>query len=202
MNLLQEIEIRRNRGINGSGFGAFLTQIHRNKDGWKDELEKLTIFLDEFYEDLTVSMRFYHLWFKQMEIERCPYCDDPKKIGFRKSFSGDKSRGQMGYNYYGTCGKEECMEKYNVQKTKEGIIAKYGIENIWNIPGYRESLEKTNLERHGEKYYTSTQKFREQSIEAFKKYEGGHPLKDPKITEKRKATHLKNHGTEWCLHYI
>ena len=79
MSILRSIEEWRPK--TGKAFGKIIQIIKRNND-WITELEELTSFIDPVYvkENIFIQQRFYHVQFNFYEIEKCPYCTNPKKF--------------------------------------------------------------------------------------------------------------------------
>jgi len=178
-------------------YGAFVDKIRKDPNLVK-LAEQKTSFLDPHYKEIRIPQRLYHIFFNFYEIEKCPYCSDPKKYTPVKGFSEDRYK--SGYNYWNTCGKKECSYEYRNGRIKESIMEKYGVDNIWDIPGYRESFEKSNLERHGVKYYMGSKDFQKKCQEKYDKDWGGrHPTSHDSVKEKKMKTNLEKYGYKCVL---
>lgn len=145
--------------VGKQAYGALIHKISGDIK-YKSQLLERTDFLEPHYSDLSDSQRFYHIFFEFYQLETCPYCNGNKKFTFNSKFS-EIRYDKVDANYYGTCESKKCMAKYNSQRTKKAISEKYGSDNMWDIPGYREGLESTNLKKYGFKYFMGTPEFRE-----------------------------------------
>lgn len=185
------IEGIREKNYKGQAFGNVIAAFNNDTQLMNELLEK-TSFLNNSYENISISQRFYHIWFKK-ELEICPYCGGPRKFTFNDKFSINQYN-KRDSNYCGTCCEKECNKKYDKERTIEGLIKKHGTSNLWEIPGYRENLEKSNFNKFGEKYYTSTKEFKEKSNKTFKEKFGGHPTKLKEVQDKKRKTNLEKYG--------
>ena len=197
MNLIETINKFKNEGRSKQAFGSLIRDIKKN-DGLTQELLSATKFLDIEYLLPSISQRFYHIWFSYYRIETCPYCTDPKKFTFNNKFSEIRYE-KKDANYCGTCSKEECNKKYTVERNKLKLKIKYGTDNPWNIPGYREKIENTNLEKYGTKYHTSSKNFLEKTKITNKERYGGHHLTNKDIMDKQRKTNMERYGVDCCL---
>lgn len=200
MSILESIKSWRDKS--GKAFGSILYGISKNESHTK-ELCSLTSFLDSSYpSEISIQQRFYHVWFGFYEIEKCPYCSSAKMFSKIPKFSTDRYgiTPTNPVNYYATCMTDECRSKHNTESSKKGLINKYGVENVWDIPGYRENLENSNIAKYGSKYYTGTDQFKQKTKETFNSNYGGHPTKLKATQNKKKKTNLKKYGFEHSLH--
>jgi hypothetical protein len=185
-------EFKENTG-GKQAYGALIHKISGDLRYRKQLLER-TDFLDPHYSNLSDSQRFYHIFFGFYQLETCPYCNENKKFTFNSKFS-EIRYDKVDANYYGTCEGKKCMIKYNAQRTKEAISEKYGSDNMWDIPGYREGLESTNLKKYGVKYFMGTPEFREKCQETYDKNWGGeHPTKNEEVQGRKRKTNLGKYG--------
>jgi hypothetical protein len=190
------IEDFKERGNGNQGYGALIAKISENIDT-RNELLLLTSFLDEEYSSISNSQRFYHIFFNRMELELCEFCESPRKYGFMDKFSEIQDKRDS--NYCRTCNKQECISLANIKYSKIGLMNKHGVDNIWDIPGYREGLENSNMEKYGAKYYTSTGQFREKCEEKYQlDWDGKHPTSHQSTKEKKYKTNIEKYGFK-CL---
>jgi hypothetical protein len=185
------IEETRKKGLKGQAFGSIIGKINKNKILLQN-LKEMTHFLDPIYKEISASQRFYHLWFN-MGLENC-LCGSPKKFTFNEKFSINQYE-KRDANYCGTCGSEKCNKEYNRERGLKKLEEKHGTKNIWEIPGYREKVENSNLKKHGVKYYTESNKFKEQSKQKIEKRTSE---EREEINKKREATNIKKYGKK-CL---
>lgn len=194
-----ECEIRdfKSKGGSGKGYGGLIGKITKNLD-LKNQLLEKTSFLNKSYDQISDSQRFYHIFFEKYEIENC-YCGKPRKFSVFNKFSSEK-RSKKGSNYNETCNSAKCISEIIAIHTKEGVEKKYGVENIWKIPGYREKLEKTNIEKYGTPYVMGSNNFKEKVIEKIEKDWGGkHPTKFKSVQDKKRKTNLERYGVDCVL---
>lgn len=185
------------RGNSKQGYGALIAKISGNADTRK-ELILMTSFLDEIYSSISDSQRFYHVFFNKMTLELCEFCREPRKYGFMNKFSEIIDKKDS--NYCRTCNKPDCVTLANIKYSKIGLLNKHGVDNIWNIPGYREGLENTNIEKYGVKYYTSSDEFKEKCTEKYNlDWEGKHPTRFKSVQDKKRKTNLIKYGFECSL---
>ena len=200
MGILKAIESWRAK--TGKAFGQIIQNISKNKD-WILELETLTYFLDPLYgkENISIQQRFYHVWFNFYEIEKCPYCSNPKKFARISKFSIDRYgiKPTNPVNYYGTCLEDACGKKYNIDKTQEGVHKKYGDIHFTQTLAYKENIKEKNQIKYGVDYYTETQEFKDKVKKTFESKYGGHPTKLKETQDKKKATNLEKYGNEHAL---
>ena len=190
-------EFKENTG-GKQAYGALIHKISGDVRYRKQLLER-TDFLDPHYSNLSDSQRFYHIFFGFYQLETCPYCNENKKFTFNSKFS-EIRYDKVDANYYGTCGKKKCMNIYTVSRMKEGMIDKYGFDNIWEIPGYREGLESTNLKKYGVKSFMGTPEFRKKCQETYDKNWGGeHPTSLQLTKDKKYKTNIEKYGFKCAL---
>lgn len=185
----------------GKAFGGILYGVSKNPEYLK-ELDSLTSFLDSVYSNtIPLQQRFYHVWFNFYEIEKCPYCSFPKMFSKIPKFSIDRYgiTPTNPVNYYATCMSDECKTKHNTKSSKDGLFKKHGVNNQWDIPGYRENLENSNIAKYGSKYYSGTEEFKEKTKETFNLNYGCHPTKLEAIQEKKRKTNLERYGFNHSL---
>lgn len=184
------------KGFSGKGFGGLIGKASKDLSLRKQLLEK-TNFLDIHYEGISDSQRFYHVFFGKYEVEKCS-CGSPKKFSPRDKFSKEGKARDTNYNR--TCGNIECISKINVDNGKKTILEKYGVDNIWKIPGFREKYESSNIEKYGSPYITGSKHFKEKTKEKIEKDWGGlHPSKHKSVQDKRAETNLEKYGVDCIL---
>lgn len=121
---------------------------------------------------------------------RCDYCGREYETGWRTHLQSNKNVDKD------CCSNPECTTK----KAREGIIAKYGTDNIFDVEEIRNRQIKTNIERYGcANPFGSKeiiQKIRQTNL---KKYGCEVPTQNPEILEKTKATCLSKYGVPWYV---
>lgn len=178
-------------------YGALIYQIQTFED-FRINLEEKTSFLDLHYETIRISQRLYHVFFNYYEIEKCPVCLNPRKFSTTKGFS--EIREKRGFNYWIVCSNKKCMAIHSQKIFKESLLEKYGVDNQWKIPGYRESIEKTNLKKYGSKYFAGTKEFKKKCQETYDRDWGGkHPTSHNSVQKKKGETNLEKYGYACAL---
>ena len=186
------------RGNSKQGYGSLIAKISGGT-ATRNELLSVTSFLDKEYTDISDSQRFYHVFFNKMELELCEFCGKPRKYSSTNTFSEIYEHNKHN-NYCRTCNSHECSNSAAGKYGKDGIYKKYGIKNQWEIPGYREGIEKTNMEKYGSKYYTSTNQFKEKCTEKYNlDWDGKHPTSHQSTKDKKYKTNTEKYGFKCAL---
>jgi hypothetical protein len=89
---------------------------------------------------------------------------------------------------------EDCKKKYNLQRTQETLIKKYGTTNIMEIPGSLDKIKETNRKKYGSDFYTETDEFKKKTKETFGDKYGGHPTKLSSTQDKKRKTNIEKYG--------
>jgi hypothetical protein len=180
-----------NRCAGDQSIGSLVNLFAKWEELGMDLAEK-TRFLEDTYENVTIQQRLYHIHFGDSNIKYCE-CGDPLKWGEMNSFSRDDIKSDSNYNR--TCGKKECLSNLATISLKKGMIKKYGVTNQWEVPGYRERFEDSNLKKYGHKYFTSTQDFKNKTRDKIEeKWGGAHPTTFQSVIDKRRETNLEKYG--------
>jgi len=146
-------------------------KLPRKKDGKFicEECEKLC----KNFQSLKRHINFKHnkkeyfdKWIKEETDGICKIC---KK---NTEFSGF---------FYKNCCSELCAKKYNLQRTKEEVFKKYGVENVFQQKDIKEKIKKTIKERYGVEFITQNEEI------------------ENKANIKRKETNKKRYGSENIL---
>jgi hypothetical protein len=188
MKIIEIIKYYKDTNANGQKIGNLFKRI--NKDLlFKTELESLTTFLNQC--NPVVSQRFYHIWYDDNNIHYCYHCESHAKFNM---FSLDKRN-----CYYGTCGNIICHKKYIVDRTKEEVFKKYGVENIGQTQQWKDKIKSTNLERYGVEWQTQSKNFKDKTTNTWNIKYGGHHTKSSKSKDKKIKTNLERYGVEHGL---
>lgn len=198
MNIFEKIESWRDR--KGQAFGAIISSLNHYPQ-LLSEINRLTEFLNPYYNNISIQQRFYHIWFGFYDIEKCPYCGLPKMFVKKPKFSIDRyGTGPTNpVNYYATCMSESCSKKHNKGRTDEALIEKYGTSNIMRIPGVFDRMKETNKSKYGSDYYMGTDSFKNKVKETFEKKYGGHPAKLESVQQKKRKTNWEKYGVDNAL---
>lgn len=81
---------------------------------------------------------------------------------------------------------DDCSKKYNLQRTQESLLEKYGTTNIMKIQGSVDKIKETNRKKYGSDFYTETDEFKKKTKETFEKKYGGHPTKLKETQDRKK----------------
>jgi hypothetical protein len=185
------------QGFSGKGYGGLIGKIS-NDNNLKKQLLNKTEFLNSHYDKISDSQRFYHVFFDKHEIEKCT-CGNPKKFSPYNKFSSSLTL-RKGANYNETCNSPECVSKSINDSLKKSIFEKYGVSNLWDIPGYRENLQKNNIEKYGTPYIMGSDYFKAKTKEKIEKdWDGFHPTKFKEVQDKKKKTNLERYGIDCIL---
>lgn len=98
-----------------------------------------------------------------------------------------------------TCGKpclkihRENTKEDRLNKSKEAIFKKYGVDHPSKIPGFSDKVKKTKKENHGSETYNNREKARE-TIK--KEYGVDNSMQIESVKDKVKKTKKENHGSE------
>lgn len=111
------------------------------------------------------------------------------------------------YLHKKTCS-EECRYKLsyktwhenkdeNLQRMRDALQAKYGVDYTWQIPGVIDKSKQTCLERYGETSYCKTQEFKDRLIaHNQEKYGTNWYMETPEYWEKARATWQEKYGVD------
>lgn len=95
---------------------------------------------------------------------------------------------------------QECNNKRNpnrIQKIKETMIEKYGVENASQSIEIQEKKKQTNLKRYGVEYTHQNKTIMQCCLDTWKQnYEEGHPGRTPEIKSKKKKTCQEKYGVD------
>lgn len=125
------------------------------------EINNLTSFMDNSYENVTFKQRLWHIRNNILMINKCN-CGNPMKWNSNKG--------------YVSCSKE-CSK----EKEKNTLTKKYGVKNPMHIKESKEKMISTNLERYGSKSFLSSDTF-----ESRMGY--SNPMKSESTRKQRKQT--------------
>ena len=198
MCILEKIESWRDK--KGQAFGSYLHQISKTQDEL-DQLESLTQFLLNFYDNIPFQQRFYHVWFNFYDVEKCTYCNTPRKFSKIPKFSIDRYGESVtnSVNYYGTCMAIECQRRFNLDRTQSVLLEKYGTKNVMEIPGVLDKIKETNNAKYGSDFFMGTNDFKDLVKITFGLKYNGHPTKLKETQDKKKKTNLERYGHEHSL---
>lgn len=150
------------------------------------ELNCVREFIKEFKPDKKLLMSF--IYAKANGQDNIPKC----KCGYFLKFQG-KAKG-----YAETCGRKDCtyFRAWHTKLAKQGVLKKYGVENVSSLHQIVKKRKETNLVRYGVttnlKLTSCKQKIKETNL---KRYGGASSMCSPLIREKARKTCLRKYGT-------
>lgn len=169
----------------------FFTKNKKVKPQYKSLIAKyeLNEYLNNRYNDSSSIIETLNRIFYNIE-ERpvCKQCGKPVKYYKNNVFSE-------------FCSVKCAMNSDKVkQRCKEGVQAKYGVDNVYQSEIIKEKIRKTNLERYGCDSYLKTDEFKRRSSETcLTKYGVDCTGKIPERLEKVKKTNKENRGVDWPM---
>jgi hypothetical protein len=83
--------------------------------------------------------------------------------------------------------------------TKQALLAKYGVENASQIPGWRDKCKNTSIQRYGDPHYVNPEKAKQTHIEKYGKFFTGTTEYKRKYTSTVKKRYGVNHHTQSTL---
>lgn len=118
---------------------------------------------------------------------------EKKCVTCNKKFNPGKHKEKL--NCSSDCLKiyQEKHKDSRIEKSKKGMIEKYGVDHNSHIDGFVEKIKSTKLKRFGDENYNNRAKAKETCIE---RYGVENTMQIGEIQEKSKQTKLDNHGDE------
>ena len=142
-------------------------------------------YLKQRYNNYSsLSEVIYRLKNNIEEIPKCIICGKPAKFSIGK------------HKYINTCGNKECYRKYNRIKVKETLLDKYGVENLLQVPEFKEKFINTWHEHTQEETNKIVNKRRKYCLEH---YGIDNKAKLPETINKMFNTNLEKYGHICCL---
>ena len=109
---------------------------------------------------------------------------------------------QIGYKTF--CS-NECLnsikgKEYLLNKTKQSMLKKYGVDNPMKLKDIKEKAYQTNLEKYGVKHPIQNKEIQEKTYQTMQeKYGVKHALQSKKCYNKLKLTMQEKYGVEYAL---
>lgn len=169
----------------------FFTKNKKVKPQYKSLIAKyeLNEYLNNRYNDSSSIIETLNRIFYNIE-ERpvCKQCGKPVKYYKSDVFSE-------------FCSVKCAMNSDKIkQRCKEGVQAKYGVDNVYQSEIIKEKIRKTNLERYGYDSYLKTDEFKRRSSKTcLTKYGVNCTSKIPGRLEKVKKTNKDRRGVDWPM---
>lgn len=180
----------------GRGSSQILRLLNLNKNNLQYLLIEKTKFLDEYYHDISIEQRLYHVWFNDYDIKKCHICNNPLKYSRKFSIYDNIS----GRNYHKTCGNDRCRKMQNIEASKNAIFEKYGVDNISKLDSIKNKKIETHLKNYGTEQPFQSEHFKQKTkITWLEKYGVEHHLQNKEQMAKQNATCLKKYGTEYAI---
>jgi len=118
---------------------------------------------------------------------KCDYCENP----FQRTIK-DNKRLNKNINK-DSCGNCECSNK----KREEISILKFGTTSIFESQQFKDTLEKSNLSKHGVKHYYQSEEFKnKRKQKLIERFGCDSPLKNLEIQDRQKKTCCQTYGVE------
>lgn len=96
----------RNTAPNISAFTQKLKHYFKKYPLLEAEIYRQTAFLDNYYDDITLNQRTYHIWKQDFSVRMCQVCgDEPATIHYRTDGSGDFEK------YNKLCENSSCLSE-------------------------------------------------------------------------------------------
>lgn len=141
-------------------------------------------YLLQRYEDSNSLLESIYRLKNNIEVKPiCPICGKPARFSKEKLFIN-------------TCGSKECYRKYNRIKVKETLLDKYGVENLLQVPEFKEKFINTWHEHTQEETNKIVNKRRKYCLDH---YGTDNKAKLPETINKMFNTNLKKYGHICCL---
>jgi len=180
----------------GRGSSQILRLLNLNKNNLQYLLIEKTKFLDEYYHDISIEQRLYHVWFNDYDIKKCHICNNPLKYSGKFSMYDNIS----GKNYHKTCGNDTCRKIQNTEATKNAIFEKYGVNNISKLDSIKNKKVKTHLKNYGTEQPFQSEHFKQKTKEtSLKKYGTKHHLQNKEQLSKQNSTCFEKYGTKYAI---
>ena len=158
--------------------------VHANnlKRATPEELE----YLNKRFDDSdSINETIQRLYLGIIDKPRCPICGNPVK------WLGKTKR-----PYLKTCS-EECGFKLRPQNTKQTCIAKYGVENVFQLESVKDISKQTILNRYGVENVQQCKEIHERSKKTlFERYGHSNFGGGEEAKKKMKQTKLLHYGSE------
>lgn len=111
-----------------------------------NDVVALTSFLDDYYDNISWSQRFWHIINEKYEIVECHHCGK-KPARYRKS------------RKYITCS-ELCEKNYRIQNYNNTCDIKYGC-NPSKLDSHKNKVKETCLKNFGKESYLLTEEYKQ-----------------------------------------
>jgi hypothetical protein len=113
--------------------------------------------------------------------------------GFCKICGKETNLIRSDWGYKNTCSKK-CANIYSGIRTKEEILKKYGVKNVYQVKEIKEKCKQIKKEKYGDEKYQNREQIEKTNLE---KYGTKYPLQSKEIQEKIKQNNLKNYGVKY-----
>jgi len=163
---------------------------------------ELTSFLDDEYDNISWSQRFWHIEHDVFELKYCDICN--KNLAKFSKGKGYVSCGKKCRNIKTNISyKNTCMGKFGVdnpsklpeiqKKIRETNLRLYGVDHISKTTEFKEKLKNKCIKNHGVSCYLQTNYAKQKLLENIGT---DNPFKSEKIREKIRETNLRLYGNE------
>lgn len=125
-----------------------------------------------------ISNKQYHVQYLNIVHKKCKTCGEPSKWS-------DRAKGFLDY-----CSKS-CGNTYASSVGKAAVKAKYGVDNISQIPGHADRIKKTKKERYNNENFSNPEKGKETCMERYGVTNGSKTMEARKKISKKVSSTLK-----------
>lgn len=93
-----------------------------------------------------------------------------------------------------------CDWSERTEKTKITLMNRYNTDAVWNIPGVKQKVEKTNQQRYGKKYYTQTEEYKIRAMKTNRENLGvDYPTQSKEVQRKIKTSVQLRYGCDHVM---
>ena len=117
----------------------------------------------------------------------CIICKTPTKF----------KRLSEGYKKY--CSSKECGKKYNIIRSQEGTMKKYGVTNANKLKFVRDKIKKTNIKIFGATTPLGGTSNKKITDTCLKRHGVKYPFQSKQLRDKRIETSMLRYGVEWPM---
>jgi hypothetical protein len=131
------------------------------------------------------AYEYYNKWIKEENDDRCKICNN--KTDFWS----------LSLGYMDSCCNIKCQKLYRIKKSREKILEKYGVTNVYKLDFVKDKRNKTMKEKYGAEQTSNSEILKERRKQTFiKKYGVTSYVLTKEFNEKRKKSCIKKFGTE------
>jgi hypothetical protein len=149
-------------------------------------LTNTCLFVKHLKKDHNITSEYYYIHHLNNPIPVCANCKGP--VEFNRLSKGYKKHCSI------KCGHDNPnIKKIRAENHVKSLQEKYGVSNSSQIPGSRDKVRKTKLERYGDENYTNPKKNLETNL---RNHNGQHSNSTVEVNERRKKKMLETIGVD------